>query len=118
MNMNVRTEKGPTEKGPPGYGMLRRLALDVRWSWNHAADGIWKQLDEPLWEQTHNPLGVLQSVSRARIETLWSDPRFRGDVEALLAARSAAQSAPAWFQQAHAPDVLGTVAYFSMEFML
>lgn len=100
-----------------GIDLLRQLALDVRWSWNHAADVVWKQLDTALWEQTHNPLGVLQSVSRDRIESLMQDAGFRQDVEALLAARRAAQSAPAWFQQVHGAEAL-SVAYLSMEFML
>ncbi len=28
-----------------GMETLTGLALDLRWSWNHAADDLWKQLD-------------------------------------------------------------------------
>ena len=38
-----------------GFVPLAELALDVRWSWNHAADDVWRQLDPDLWELTHNP---------------------------------------------------------------
>ncbi|MDE3198859.1 MAG: DUF3417 domain-containing protein, partial [Acidobacteriota bacterium] len=39
---------------------LTELALDLRWSWNHAADALWKSLDPSLLDQTHNPWVVLQ----------------------------------------------------------
>jgi len=28
-----------------GMGTLTELALDLRWSWNHAADELWRQPD-------------------------------------------------------------------------
>jgi glycogen phosphorylase len=101
-----------------GFQQLAELALDVRWSWNHGADEIWKQLDEPLWEQMHSSWGVLQSVSRDRIRHLMDDPTFRRDVESLLEARHREESSDAWFQRAHPESSLTGVAYFSMEFML
>jgi starch phosphorylase len=27
-----------------GFDSLAELALDMRWSWNHAADEVWRQL--------------------------------------------------------------------------
>jgi glycogen phosphorylase len=41
----------PTEAD--GFDSLAELALDMRWSWNHAADQVWQQLDPALWELTH-----------------------------------------------------------------
>jgi starch phosphorylase len=32
-----------------GFDSLAELALDMRWSWNHAADDVWRQLDPSLW---------------------------------------------------------------------
>jgi len=34
---------------------LTEIALNMRWSWNHAADELWSQLDPELWELTRNP---------------------------------------------------------------
>ena len=48
----------------------------MRWSWNHATDEVWRQLDPDLWEITHNPWVVLQTVSRDQIERAWADPTF------------------------------------------
>ena len=47
-----------------GFASLSELALDMRSSWNHATDQVWRQLDPELWDITHNPWVVLQTVSR------------------------------------------------------
>ena len=60
-----------------GFDSLAELALDMRWSWNHATDEVWRQLDPALWELTHNPWVVLQTVSRDQIERVLADPVFR-----------------------------------------
>jgi starch phosphorylase len=101
-----------------GVDGLVELALDMRWSWNHATDGVWRELDRDLWEGTHNPWVVLQTVSRDQIERVLADPEFRKSVEALLRARRDVADAPAWFQQTYPRSGLSCVAYFSMEFML
>jgi starch phosphorylase len=46
-----------------GMDPLARLALDMRWSWDHGADQVWRQFDPALWDLTHNPWVVLQTVS-------------------------------------------------------
>jgi starch phosphorylase len=101
-----------------GFDALAELALDLRWSWNHAADDLWRQLDPALWESTHNPWGILQTISRNRIERALADPVFRNSVDGLLREKRRAAEMPAWFQQTYPQAPLTCVAYFSMEFML
>jgi starch phosphorylase len=101
-----------------GFDSLAELALNLRWSWNHATDKLWRQLDPDLWAMTGNPWLVLQTVSRDKIERLLADPTFREQVETLLQATRQGLEAPAWFQQSHSPSPLTCAAYFSMEFML
>ena len=101
-----------------GFDSLAELALDMRWSWNHAADDLWRQLDPDLWGLTHNPWGVLQTVSRDQLRHVLADPAFRKKVDALVQAKNDAATAPAWFQQNHPQEPPFSVAYFSMEFML
>jgi starch phosphorylase len=101
-----------------GFDSLAELALNMRWSWNHATDEVWRQLDPKLWEITHNPWGVLQTVSRDQIERVLADPVFRKNVDDLVETRRQALAAPAWFQQNHSQGSLTCAAYFSMEFML
>jgi starch phosphorylase len=101
-----------------GFDSLAELALNIRWSWNHATDEVWRQLDPELWETTRNPWVVLQTVARDRIECVLADPAFRKNVAELLQTKQEAVEAPAWFQQNHPQSPLSSVAYFSMEFML
>jgi starch phosphorylase len=79
MNNQTRTSHPiynllPTEI--EGFNSLAELALDMRWSWNHATDEVWRELDPVLWEITNSPWGVLQTVSRDRIERVLADPVF------------------------------------------
>lgn len=101
-----------------GFNSLMELALDMRWSWNHATDKVWRQLDPALWELTRNPWVVLQTVSRDQIERVLADPVFREYVDGLVQTRRQDVETPAWFQQNHSQGSLTCVAYFSMEFML
>ena len=101
-----------------GFDSLAELALNLRWSWNHATDEVWWQLDPKLWEITHNPWVVLQTVSRDQIKRMFADPVFRKDLDGWVQIRRNVLAAPAWFQRNHAQSSLTCVAYFSMEFML
>jgi starch phosphorylase len=101
-----------------GVDALAELALDMRSSWNHCADEIWRRLDPALWELTHNPWVVLQTVSRDRFRRVLADPAFRGRIDSLVQSKKHAAKASAWFQQTHPQSPLTCVAYFSMEFML
>jgi starch phosphorylase len=106
----------PTEIA--GFDSLAELALDMRWSWNHATDEVWRQLDPDLWAITNNPWVVLQTASRDRIAGVLGDPVFRKHVDSLVASSRQAAEAPAWFQLNHTEAPLTCAAYFSMEFML
>ena len=101
-----------------GYDHLAELALDMRTSWNHSVDHIWEQLDPALWDLTHNPWVVLQTVSREKLEGVFANPVFCKDVADLVRDRHDTANAPAWFQQAHPRSSMNCIAYFCMEFML
>lgn len=101
-----------------GLDSLVELALDMRWSWNHSADEVWKQLDPGLWDLTHNPWVILQTVSRDQLRRVLADPPFRKKVNELVQASHRAAESPAWFQQNHSQAPLNCIAYFCMEFML
>jgi glycogen phosphorylase len=101
-----------------GFDSLAELALDMRSSWNHGADDVWRQLDPMLWDRTQNPWVVLQTVSREKLQRVLADPAFRKNVGGLVQARRDAAEAPAWFQQTYPQSLLTCVAYFSMEFMV
>jgi glycogen phosphorylase len=114
----IHTRYGLLPRGIDGFESLAELALDLRWSWNHATDGVWRQLDPELWDFTHNPWVVLQTVSRDQLQSRLADPEFRKTVDALIRTRRENLESPGWFQKIHPQNVLTCVAYFSMEFML
>jgi starch phosphorylase len=97
---------------------LNDLALDLRWSFNHAADQVWERLDPELWGLTHNPWLVLQTISREKLQSVTSDPNFQKLIADLQREKTAIEKSQGWFQKAHPNAGLSSVAYFSMEFML
>ena len=101
-----------------GCDLLVELALDLNWSWNHATDKVWRDLDPELWAITHNPWVVLQTVSRERIKQMLADSTFRANVEDLAGKRQKAEAPARWFQQVHEKESINCIAYFCMEFML
>ncbi len=121
MSKQSLTRKSNHDHSTPnleGFESLAELALDMRCTWNHAADEVWRDLDAPLWEMTQNPWVVLQTASRDRLKCVLADPGFRKNIDDLLQARRRAAEKPAWFQKRHPKAPLTCVAYFSMEFML
>ncbi len=97
---------------------LTELALNLHWSWNHAADELWKRLDADLWEATQNPWVILQTVSRDTVRSALAEAGFRQRLDELLQQNRESYSTAAWFQTKHAGSPLTLAAYFSMEFML
>ena len=94
------------------------MALDLRWSWSHAGDVVWRRIDPVLWKRTHNPWVVLTSTSSRHLQALIAEPEFRESIERLASETDESRRAATWFDQNHAGAVLSPVAYFSMEFML
>jgi starch phosphorylase len=119
MNDSIHSSLPPSTGG---LDKLAQLALDLRWSWSHSADEIWKRLDPELWELTANPWLIQQSMSPQRLEALKleieTDAAFRQHIELLRAELNEKNAAPAWFQTGHPSSPLRAVAYFSMEYML
>jgi len=101
-----------------GFDSLSDFALDMRCSWNHSADEIWRQLEPDLWDSTHNPWVVLQTVSKDKFKKIMSDRVFRKKVNDLIQSKEDDITGAAWFQKSYPESVLTTAAYFSMEFML
>ena len=101
---------------PEPLSGLADLALDMRWSWSHASDDLWRAIDQELWDATGNPWYILESLGEARLKTLSDDPEFLAELDRQLEIRNKALSAPAWFSRQYSGKDLKGVAYFSMEF--
>ena len=101
---------------PQGLDKLTNLALDLRWTWSHEGDQLWRTVNPEIWARTKNPWLMLQSLSRVELQKLARNPQFSEELDRLLAAREEHYSKPSWFKENHLQGKLGTVAYFSMEF--
>ena len=102
---------------PPALTPLVELALDLRWTWSHAGDSLWRSVDAETWEVTRNPWFVLQNARRARLDELAGDAAFGAALARLADERREHLRALAWCAQSE-PPFGDTVAYFSMEFGL
>lgn len=119
MNKTFNSEiYGLLPAGIPEVESLAELALNMHWSWNHEADELWQQLDPALWELTHNPWVVLQTVSRDQLESQLANPAFREKINVLIKIKDGLGAEHGWFGEAHSNSSLSCVAYFSMEYML
>ena len=103
---------------PAALQPLVELSLDLRANWSTAAKELWRMMDLPLWEATGNPLLILSTVSRARLEALTANPEFIAQLQRVVEERRAYLEAPTWLARTHGEARLGGVAYFSMEFGL
>ncbi|NII11083.1 alpha-glucan family phosphorylase [Oleiagrimonas sp. C23AA] len=103
---------------PERLSALTGLALDLRWTWNHALDALWKRIDPELWARTENPWVILQNVPQERLDALCLDDGFASELERALDDARRYHQEPGWHAQSSQAPLPGTVAFFSMEFGL
>ena len=96
---------------------LATLALDLRWSWHHGTDDLWRAVDFELWEATGNPWLILESVSDQRLSELAEDKKFLDAIRRQISAYEEHYNAKTWFSTQQ-DRLNGQIAYFSMEFGL
>jgi starch phosphorylase len=101
---------------PATLAPIARLAFNLRWVWNHAADRVWETLNADVWLQTRNPILVLQNTPRSHLEELAHDREFVERVRHLDRHEAEYLSRPSWFQQTYPLEPPPVVAYFSMEY--
>jgi len=94
------------------------LAMDLRWTWSHAGDALWKAMDPEVWEQTKNPFAVMQNLDPQRLQELNKNPQFKERLQRLATERKDYLEQPGWYGETHADAGLKGIAYFSMEFGL
>jgi starch phosphorylase len=119
--MDPKSQSGATTPAAEltvGIDALKELALNLHWSWSHAADKLWEALDSDLWQTTQNPWVILQTISHDKVKMLLGTSDFQKLLSTLLQHKRKFFSADAWFQKAHPGTALSAIAYFSMEFML
>ncbi|WP_312260795.1 alpha-glucan family phosphorylase [Candidatus Igneacidithiobacillus taiwanensis] len=105
-------------KLPNSLSGLAELATDLRWSWNHAHDVLWEQIDPDAWRELRSPWLLLQNLSEGRLRSLARNRKVTQLLANLLKEHRSSLTRPTWFQQEHADAPFSQIAYFSMEFGL
>jgi starch phosphorylase len=108
----------PLRNTPDELAGLNNLALDLRWTWSHESDELWRWIDADKWARTRNPWSILQDISDSRLHELAADPAFVAEFDRVRAARSSYLANQGWFRATHGGDAAGGIAYFSLEFGL
>lgn len=103
---------------PESLAGLFSLALDLRWSWHHGSDLLWRALDAETWDSTRNAWLVLNSVSDDRMAELALDPEFLRQYEQQIQAHDQFIHAETWYSNDCSESLDEGVAYFCMEYGL
>ena len=103
---------------PPPLERLHDLASDLRWTWSHTADTLWRTIDPATWERSENPWSILQNAPHDRLEQLASDSAFLSELDRLDDARQRYLAGRGWFGDRYDGARPRCVAFFCMEFGL
>ncbi|HEX2193040.1 MAG TPA: alpha-glucan family phosphorylase [Acidimicrobiales bacterium] len=100
---------------PVSLAPLDELARNLRWSWNRLARDLFRSVDPEVWERTgHDPIALLSTVGRRRLEALATDDDFMAAMAAAHDDLRRHLGDDLWFQSSG--HQLSSVAYFSPEF--
>src|SRR5579871_314577 len=98
----------------PRVDALRKVALDLLWTWQPAAQRLFRMLDPERWEQTHqNPVLLMNQLGDEALSDLLRREDVAHALDEAQAAFRAYYDRHPQFYDAHAPLVIG---YFSLEF--
>ena len=105
---------------PERINKLDQLAVDLWWSWNEEGRQVFRLLDYTLWRETaHNPVYMLRTVPRERLDAAATDEAFLRAYDAAVASLDSARAAHNTWWTNRYPDLQGrSIAYFSAEFAL
>ena len=100
---------------PPRLGRLLELAYNLWWSWNPAAQELFRAIDDSLWEEVyHNPVRFLREIRQATLEQAASAPKLLRQFHGVMADfDSYMAGAHTWFGRTHPSQMdIGPIAYF------
>lgn len=101
---------------PEQLAGLVPLALDLRWSWHHGSDRLWRAIEPDIWEATRNAWLVLNSVSARHLQSLAQTPGFVELYRQQIEQHQAFVQARSWYSDTHAGELDTGIAWFSLEY--
>ena len=105
-------------KLPAQLEPLRRLAVNLWWTWEPTARSLFRELDPEIWHTTnHYPVRLLQLCRQARLEEVATDDDFLREMKGVVAKFDAYMNRKdTWGKTRKGSALTGPVAYFSAEF--
>ena len=97
-------------KLPAGLEALTDLALDLRWTWSHAGDELWRTIDPQTWERIENPWVIVQNVPNSRLQELAVDTAFLEELARLSGERRQYLESPGRFSEVHTDANIRNIA--------
>ncbi|MDB6156207.1 MAG: hypothetical protein JWL90_4660 [Chthoniobacteraceae bacterium] len=107
-------------KLPENLEPLRKILMNLWWTWQPQARALFRHLDHDLWDKTnHSPLRMLQLCRQARLDEVSKDDDFLREMRAVYATFTAYMERPDTYGKLR-PDSpfskTAPIAYFSAEF--
>ena len=117
--MELKTKPSQKFVLPKRIARLGELAYNLWWTWQPEAARLFGKLDYDLWGRLgHNPIRLLQELSKKRLVQASRDKEYLELYDALFENYDAYFTKQSWTQKAHPEFEDKPVAYFSMEFGL
>ena len=104
---------------PERLAALKDLVLDLRWTWSHGSDALWRKIDAEAWDRARNPWTLLRDSRRCR--GFRNLPRTRISSRSSIVSNSIRRSyldRQSSFAALYPQAPFAGVAFFSMEFGL
>jgi starch phosphorylase len=84
---------------PAPLAPLSELVMNLRWSWHHASQDLFRDVDPRTWEVVgHDPVRLLGEVSPERLAELADDRVFLARLQAAHVDLRDYLTTPRWYQ--------------------
>lgn len=103
---------------PEALNGLFTLALDLRWSWQHGSDQLWRTIDPETWDSTRNAWLVLNSAAGDHLDDLSRDPGFLSRFRDQMEAHEQFVRTRTWYSEQCRDELDRGIAFFCMEYGL
>ena len=103
---------------PPELEGLKELAYNLRWTWHHDTQQLFRDADAELWRATdQNPVEVINQLTDERVDDLLKDEVYLARLQLCVKDLREYMAAETWFDRQYPGERLQTsVAYFCFEF--
>ncbi|QQL44501.1 alpha-glucan family phosphorylase [Sulfuriroseicoccus oceanibius] len=108
-----------TPKLPERLEPLRQIVMNIWWSWEPEARGLFREINPELWHRVnHSPIRMLQLASQDRLVELSRDPDYLHRLDTTFRRFKTYLDRPDTYFKKRAADspLNGPIAYFSAEF--